>query len=272
MPKFEQGPQRLYAGKYMLTPMLRFNGHSVSPSAGDSVTPFEEHSAQKFPLGTQLDYGDRSYRYCLADSTAIATGQLCQSGVIEANGDVTDMAVDTPAVGATSMEVTNGGNTAIAADEFAEGWLHVNDGTGEGYAYRIKGNDQMDASAAGTVFLYDSVRVALVAASTVSLTHSKYYGVIIHPSPPTAQLVGVTNIAVTASYYFWAQTKGPCAVPNDNASTPNVQGALCRASEVHDGFIALLDYDESSINLREVGTTMHLNADDEYNLVDLNLE
>jgi hypothetical protein len=272
MPKFEQGPQRLYAGKYMLTPMLRFNGHSVSPAAGDSVTPFEEHSAQKFPLGTRLDYGDRSYRYCLADSTAIATGKLCQSGIIEANGDVTDMAVDTPAVGATSMEVTNGSNTTIAADEFAEGWLHVNDGTGEGYAYRVKGNDAMSTSTAGTVFLYDSVRVALVAASTVSLTHSKYYGLIIHPSPPTAQIVGVTNIAVTASYYFWAQTKGPCAVLDDSSSTANAQGALARASEDDDGGVALLNYDESAINLRQVGTTIHLNADGEHSLIDLNLE
>jgi hypothetical protein len=249
------------------------NPSIVDWSSGPIVDVYAEASSQQHPLGTlYTPDGARYYRYTLNGAVALTAGKLTQMVIIEANGDVTDMAVDTPAVGAKQLEATNGGNTAVTADEFAGGWLHVNDATGEGHVYRIRGNDAMATSTAGTVFLYDAIKVALVAASTASLTHSKYWKVIVHPSPATAQLVGVSPIAVTANYYFWCQTRGPACVLEDSSSTTIVQGYPVRASEDDDGAVALVNWDESGRNERSVGIVMHVNADGEHCLVDLQLE
>jgi hypothetical protein len=230
----------------------------------------EESSTAIWPLGARLQIGERVYRYAENGSSGIATARLCQMPVIETNGDVTDMAVDTPAIGALQMEVTNGGNTAITANEFTGGWLHVNDDTGEGYLYQIRANDAMSTSAAGTIYLYDPVIVALGAGATVSLTHGMWANTIIHPSPNTAALTGVTSGAITAEYFFWIQTWGPASVLHDG-STVVTQGDPVLVSEDDDGAVTLLDRDASGRDEPEVGWAMHPNADGEHTLIYLRL-
>lgn len=200
----------------------------------DFIDVYEFGTSVIWPIGTRFQLGERVYRYYLVGAVASAAGKAYQSPVIETNGDVTDMAVDTPAIGARQMEVTNGGNTAIAVDEFAEGWLHVNDDTGEAYVYQIRANDAMATSAAGTVYLYDQVKIALVANSTVSLTHNKYYQNIIHPSPPTALVTGVAPGIITAANYGWLQTWGPAAVLQQGTL---YEGQDVMASKTVDGAI-----------------------------------
>tara|TARA_Y100000310_G_scaffold339215_1_gene431204 strand:+ start:3851 stop:4654 length:804 start_codon:yes stop_codon:yes gene_type:complete len=231
------------------------------------IDVFEISATQVWPLGTRYQRGNKVFYYAKNAAVEIAAGKLCQGAVIETNGDVTDMAVDTPGIGDTQMEVTNGGNTAIAEDEFAGGECLIQDDTGEGYSYTIKGNDAMAASAAGTIFLWDKVQVALGAGATVALTHpTPFYNVIIHPSPPTAMLAGVTPRVLTASYYGWLQTWGPCAVLHDGSAVI-VQQMAVRASEDDDGAVTLLDYDEAAQNYQDVGAAMHPTADQEHSLV-----
>ena len=237
----------------------------------DWIDVYEENSSAVWILGTRLQIGERVYRYTENGGTALVAARLCQMPVIESNGDVTDMAVDTPAAGVRQMEVTNGGNTAITAGEFASGWLHVNDDTGEGFAYQIRTNDAMSTSASGTIYLYDRVKTTLGASATVSLTHNIWANTIVHPSPATALLTGVAPIAITADYYFWAQTWGPCVMLEDSSSTAVAQGSPVRASEDDDGAIALVNWDESNRNEPLVGISMHPNADGEHTLVYLML-
>ena len=71
--------------------------------------------------------------------------------------------------------------------------------------------------AAGTtavqVNLKDPIRVAFTAgASTVSCIANAQDGVVVFPTTQTAAPAGVPPIAVTASYYFWNQVKGPLPV------------------------------------------------------------
>lgn len=176
------------------------------------IDVYEFGSSQIWPLSTRLQIGDRVYKYNLVGSVNGAAGKLYQPAAIESNGDVTDMAVDVPAAGARQMEVTNGSNTAITADEYADGWAHVNDDTGEAYAYQIRANDAIATSVAGTIYLYDQIQITFGAGATVSLTHSPYYQSIIHPSPPTSLVTGVMPGIVTAANYGWLQTWGPAAV------------------------------------------------------------
>ena len=84
----------------------------------DFIDVYEESSTLIWPLGTRLQIGEQVFRYFQSGAVALGAGKGVQPPVIETNGDVTDMAVDTPGIGARQMEVTNAGNTAIVADEF----------------------------------------------------------------------------------------------------------------------------------------------------------
>lgn len=277
----------------------------------DWIDVYEENSSAIWALGTRVQIGERVYRYTENGSVALVAARLCQMPVIETNGDVTDMAVDTPAAGARQMEVTNGGNTAIAVGEFAGGWLIVNDDTGEGFAYQIRTNDAIATSAAGTIYLYDRVKTTLGASATVSLTHGQWANTIIHPSPPTAVLTVVAPIAITADYFFWGQTYGPAAMLQQGVL---YEGQHVMASRTVDGAVESLKAiirtggtgagDETAFVLVEdsagsetglnvgnvavnvttditgpvadraqqvVGVSMHPNADGEHTIIDLKL-
>lgn len=211
------------------------------------VDVYEFGTTEIWTIGTRLQIGERVYRYNLVGSVAGAAGKLYQPAAIEGNGDVTDMAVDTPAAGVRQMEVTNGGNTAITENEYAGGWLHVNDDTGEAYAYQIRANDAIGTSSTGTIYLYDRVKVTLVANSTVSLTHSQYYQSIIHPSPPTALVTGVMPGIVTLANYGWLQTWGPAAVLQQGVL---YQGQDVMASRTVNGAV-----ESYKVSLRTGGTS-----------------
>ena len=178
----------------------------------------------RFPLGTKLILPDqREYRYALAGGTAPVAASLYQSVAPVANH--TNIAVDVArAIGATAISATLGA-TAAAIDIYSEGMDHINDATGEGYGHRIKraqaAGDAHAAAAASAVLTVnltagETVQVALVAStSEVSFTRNRFHAVIIHASPPTAGLAGVSPIAGTGDYYFYAQTKGYAAVLAD---------------------------------------------------------
>ncbi len=236
---------------------------------GDNFIDIHQESASGvWALGTRMQLGERVFRYTQIGASGIAVAKAVQSQVIEANGDVTDMAVDTPAAGRKVVEVTNGSNTAIAANEFAGGWLHTNDDTGEGHLYQIRYHDAILASAAGNIHLYDKIKVAFVAGTTVSLTHSTYYKNIIHPSPPTALITGVTPVAFTADFYGWIQTWGPAVVLQD--LTLN-EGQQIIASFQTDGAVESIHQTNDITGHQPLGVTIHPNITAEHALVYLQI-
>ena len=116
------------------------------------------------------------------------------------------------AAGATSIPVTLGA-TAATLDLYAEGYISINDGTGQGQMFRIRGNAAADASATCTLTLYDKVSTALASAdSKADLITNVYEDLIVAPAAETGAVVGVTVIDMTADYYGWVQIAGPCAV------------------------------------------------------------
>lgn len=228
----------------------------------------EESSTLVWVLGTRVQIGERVFRYAQMGATGIAVAKAVQSQTIEANGDVTDMPVDTPAAGRRVVAVTNGGNTDIAANEFAGGWLHPNDDTGEGHLYQIRYHDAILASASGVMHLYDKIKIAFVAGTTVSLTHSTYYKNIIHPSPPTALVTGVTPVAFTADFYGWLQTWGPAVVLQD--LTLN-EGQTIIASYQTDGAVESIHQTNEITGHQILGVAIHPNITTEHALVYLSI-
>jgi hypothetical protein len=131
------------------------------------------------------------------------------------------------------------------------------------------------------ITLYDPILVALVAASTATVFYNKYKSLIIHPSPPTALVVGVPVIAVTASYYFWAQVGGLCPVLADgtlvinNGVSPSesVDGAVSPQEVVlTEAAPNTLTAAQLRTATNRVGTVVAVNATTEYAVIDLSIE
>ena len=174
------------------------------------------------PLGTRMVLPDgRVFRYSFANG-AVGAGKGVQSSIALANQD-TDLAVNSAtAVGANSVSITFGTspNTDVTADQYASGYLFVNDEAGEGHVYRIKGTNAhvaADVSASPAVDINleggDTIATALTTSSQVGLVANPYKDVIITPAgAQTARCVGYTATDVADDEYFWAQTWGEAAL------------------------------------------------------------
>lgn len=162
------------------------------------------------PLGSVMVFADgRRFAYSQITATDIAAGVLCQQTLNAADHDTLAVAAAV-AAGQKVVTVTNGGTTAISVDDFADGYIVVEDDAGEGHLYTVRSNDAAATSAICTLTLYENVQVAMTTATTVTLFRNPWGRAIIHPSPATALLLGVTPVA-RSSAFGWLQTWGPCA-------------------------------------------------------------
>lgn len=178
---------------------------------------YEESATALHRVGERLQLGDgRVFYYAKNGAVALTPGTL----LVEQDQTALHINLSCAAAAIGDKEVTvTLGATAATANEYAEGYLSVNDGTGEGHIYKIKSHPAADASATLKVKLYDGINVALVASATseVSLLHNPYYGVIISVADQANCPVGVAVIATTAAYYCWVQTWGVANVLADEA-------------------------------------------------------
>lgn len=167
-------------------------------------------------LGEKVQTADgRTYRYARAAGTALAAGKLTVVPTLVANH--TNIAVAAAAdVGATQITVTLGA-TAATANQYAEGYVVINDAAGEGIAYKIRDHLAADASASLVLNLEDSIKVALTTSSEASLQYNLYDQLVISATDQADMPVGIPNVAVAANEYFWVQTGGTCAALADAA-------------------------------------------------------
>ena len=172
---------------------------------------FDESSTQKQDLGTCVVLADgRAFRYCLNAGTALATGKVISGGAVVGN-HLNQAVAAAAAVDAYEVSVTLGG-TAATADQYKEGFLNINDAAGEGHCYKIRGHAAIAASGTGTIKLFDKIREALTTSSEYTLIAHPCANTVVGATTLVNKAVGVTTFAVTASYYFWAQFRGPAAV------------------------------------------------------------
>ena len=201
--------------------------YKIATTIGDAdPDPFSESSTQLFSLGTELKYADRIYKYSGIGSASVTAGKLLQTKVAVANHR--DIAVQTAAsAGDTSVIVTLG-STAATANQYAEGYLHVNDVAGQGQLLKIKSHSAADASANLTLTLDDKLKTALSTSTKVDLISNIYNDLVVSTGGvgastntskiETGPVVGVTTIDMTADYYGWIQVSGPCSVLYNHAT------------------------------------------------------
>ena len=114
--------------------------------------------------------------------------------------------------------------TTAAKNEFADGTLWVEQGTGVGTEYRVKGNSAGTTNAVSgfdiRIELADAggIRIAYAVTSNVSFKLNTYEDVIVFPTDPTGVATGVCKTAIPVGSFFWGQTKGECVVINGSDS------------------------------------------------------
>jgi hypothetical protein len=172
------------------------------------------NSSKLHDLGTIAETADgRTYRYSLNGAVDLAAGKTNISVAKVANH--TNIAVAAAAaVGARSVSVTLGA-TAATLDQYADGYLTVNDSVGVGCAYRIDGHAAIGSAGTGFIQLSEGIATALTTASKVTLTPNPWASSVVNAASTAAFCNGTNNVAVTAAYYYWSQTGGMASVLSD---------------------------------------------------------
>lgn len=192
-----------------------------------NVDPFSVSTTQLFPLGAKLLYGDRAYRYVFTGGT-IAAGKLLASPahianhtnclVINADAAVLDGVAYSHAVGSRAICIDTAGDTDLTEDQYAEGYLLVNDAQGEGQMLKIRTHKAHNHGVDPSVVIetYDPVTTTLVKNATqCSLIANPYKDVVTAPQAEVGAVVAASAIAMADDRYGWAVVSGPAAILAD---------------------------------------------------------
>jgi len=214
----------------------------VYGSSGDQFTT-SSTKIGSLPLGTEMVIpGGRWFVHARASATALVAGKLYQQNIGIQGTDtayIKDLAVAAnAAIGAQTVQVTCGATTAVTKNQFTDGFLFVNDATGEGYSYMIKENTAAAAGSTCTLTLYENetIQVALAAGiSEVGIRENPYYSLTLTTADTVTvgPVAGIAPVAVAANYYCWIQTDGVAAAFTDGTlivGEPVVAGTAAAGS------------------------------------------
>lgn len=220
---------------------------------------------QLHPLGTRLEVGDRVFHYAKAGLVALDDGKLLQGSIIVST-HVDCLVAATTVIGDTRVKITLGNTNSITANQYAEGYLHFNNEIPEGTAYKIAGHAAATYSTAVWINLMDPMyKVATISVSKASLCKNPWDSLLVGPTAAlTAPPMGVAIVDIPISYYFWAQTWGPCAVLTTGTI---VAGQNVGWITGVDGGVGLM----SAYTTAKVGVVLSVNATTEYSLIFLTL-
>ena len=177
-----------------------------------TVDPYAESSTQLFPLGSRLFYGNTVYRYGKMGAGAVTAGKcVTHAASIAHHFDLTPTAG--VAAGETAISVETAG-TDITLNQYANGYLYVNDAAGEGQMLRIKSNPAHDHSADPSIVItcYDDLATAITTSSRITLIPDPNSALIGQAATTTGATMGVTIVDMTAAYYGWFAVSGPATV------------------------------------------------------------
>ena len=244
--------------------------HTIFGKFGDEK---ETSTAKRRALGTVLELPDgRKFKYVKNGSGAITAGKGVASKQMVANHDM-DLVTAAAAAGASEVTVTLGG-TAATANQYSDGYLYTNDGTGEGQIYRIKSHPAADASATLTLTLDENDKLvdALDSTTLSGLIENPYNEVVVSPTTVVSRTVGVRTTSLAASEYGYVQTNGLASILMGGAAVSGEPLRLEGNSGQPGAFIKL-DRDGTDENEQEIGVCQGINAvDTDYCLAFLNID
>jgi len=227
---------------------------------GDYGQEKDTGTTQLLALGSRMVLPDgRAFRYAENAGTALHAGVVVQAATATAADDVDVPLAVQASVGDKTITVTAAGT--IAKDKYADGFIFINDGTGEGTIYKIASNAAGTNGNTMVVTLYDGDAVKVATDSTVANTLcgfalNTYKDVIISPTTVTNVAIGVSTTSVTADYYCWLQTWGEAAVLVNAAGVIGQHvrvGGATTAGGTED-----MDFDDTNENEQLVGVQMNI--------------
>lgn len=148
---------------------------------------------------------------------AIGSGLLVQAPaeVTAFNHLAMTVPTATPATAGTYQILVTNGATVLNINEYANGYLIVDTGTGIGQTLQIASHQPAAASATFLVTLQDPIQVTLDVTSFVTLVRNPYIGVVVSAT-------GLTGTAVGASFY--AISAGTASTYNGTSGALTAQG------------------------------------------------
>ncbi len=251
-------------------------------------------SNQKALLGQRGVTPDRrSFVYCKNGSVALLVGklvgQMTNDASLDADQDLATSTLyqDELSTATSVIYVKPVATEVIAADLYKEGYLYVNNELGEGQYLNLAGNDFLDGtvSVLWPIYLAPDSRLGatLSTATLIGLIENLFKNVVyVGPDTTANQALGVTVNSVTASYYFWAQTWGPCVIWHNLAATAGKpvsydtfsgSGTAASLGAVHapTSSTATITSDKYSFAPYIVGTVMAAAATTEHTLINLKI-
>lgn len=231
--------------------------------------PYKTSTVAAHQPGTkyELPNGD-VFRYAKVGASNISKGKLQVCPAPKTNHHNVAWASG-GALGATTVTVTLGA-TAATAQEYAGGFLVVNDATGEGTRYEISSHPAADSAATLELTLARPViGTALVSGSEFELNHNPWNGVV-EAAVEERQPAGVPLVSVTAANFCWLLTRGVTGVLRGAASD---LGALLTSHASTAGAVApASDTYSTTVDMFTIGHSKVAGTDTEYNAVELKID
>ncbi len=179
---------------------------------------YAESATQEYPIGTKLVLDDMVFRYCEAEADPGGTSSTIRANraVVCKHIPVTASVVVAADVGDTTITATV---ASVSANLYENGYIIQQPTVSwdQNSKLRIKSNTT-------TAFtLKDALVEAVASTDTMLFSKNMYKDVGKIPTNGTGKeymsWVAVPLLHITASYYFWGQTWGPCCIQYGEATT-----------------------------------------------------
>ena len=207
----------------------KIGGHNAGATTSQGI--YSESETAKHDLGEKIELADgRCFRYCYFDA-AVTVGKMVAPDMSTGGAvEISDGTIATGTAGSSVVTITGSGSSGppadfqgVSANDYAGSYLHITDGAGEGFTYRIKSNGAASSDAVEFT-LFDPIVTALATgASDFAITPGLFNNVHITDATQGAVVdyipVGVTMTGVTAEYYAWVQTSGVATCLADGTVT-----------------------------------------------------
>jgi hypothetical protein len=209
------------------------------PQVAGEVDVYEVHTAPKFATGTKFERQDGAvFRYVHFGAAITSVGAMVgpnlsgtnvlpvAPSMVVAPSSTYQQEADPKGVYPSGrgskfvLATTGGGNTAVAADDYAGAYINMSVGAGAGYTYRIKGNTAVGTPAAGyyLIELYDRIQSASLTTATVfGIAGCKYSDLMLAAANTGAGVPAGATMATSSATaaWGWIQTKGIAGVKMD---------------------------------------------------------
>jgi len=224
-------------------------------------------------VGTRWDLSDGREVILVRAGDAVAAGKLYGDAAIVANHQ-------NLAVTAYTAYSNNGnvpakvtvtlGATAATANQYAGGFVVVNDNNGEGQTLRIASHPAADASGSLAITLEEGATTAITTASEVCLIAPHGKDVIISAATTkTSVSCGIGLYVIAAASYGFLVTKGIVSALAD--STNPAIGTAITASVNTAGAVGAVPYAGNIVTGEVIGNAVQTGVSTEYRAVFVNL-